>query len=179
MKGIVFTEFLEFVEDHHGILVVDKIISNSDLKSGGVYSAVGTYDHYEIVQLVSNLSEELNVDINTLLYIYGEHFFNVLLSSYPSFFALQNDCFKFLETLDKYIHPEVLKLYPEAELPKFDVVESTEKDLVLVYTSDRGMYTFAEGLMKGCLAHFKDEAKIESTLLDKEGKRVKFHIKRV
>lgn len=178
MKGIVFTEFLEFVEDHHGILVVDKIINNSDLKSGGIYTTVGTYEHHEIVQLVTQLSSELNIDINTLLGVYGEHFFNVLLNSYPSFFDSQTDCFDFLSTVDNYIHPEVLKLYHDAELPRFYVEEKTDKDLVLIYSSERGMYTFAEGLMKGCLAHFKDESEIKSTLLDEHGKRVKFHIKR-
>ena len=33
MKGIVFTEFLELVEDKFGLETVDEIINNSDLKS--------------------------------------------------------------------------------------------------------------------------------------------------
>ena len=41
MKGIVFTEFLEMVED----------------QSGGAYTSVGTYDHNEIFRLVNCLSE--------------------------------------------------------------------------------------------------------------------------
>ena len=178
MKGIVFTEFLEFVEDNHGILVVDKIIEKSKLASGGIYSAVGTYKHEEIVQLVTHLSDELNIDINPLLKIYAQHFFNVLLTSYPTFFEGQTDSFEFLSLLDTYIHPEVLKLYPDAELPTFNVEHRDEKLLIMLYESQRGMYSFADGLMQGCLDHFKDNASIKLVLLEESGNKVKFIIER-
>lgn len=176
MKGIVFTEFLEFVEDNHGILVVDKIIEKSKLESGGIYSAVGTYKHEEIVQLVTHLSEELKIDIHALLKIYGEHFFNVLLASYPVFFKDQNDSFEFLSLIDSYIHPEVLKLYPDAELPRFNVVYKDETKLVMIYHSQRGMYSFAEGLMQGCLDYFKEKTSIDVELLEEIGNKVQFTI---
>ena len=53
MKGIVFTEFLEMVEDRFSLDMVDDLIDDCDLPSGGVYTAVGTYSHEEIVALVS------------------------------------------------------------------------------------------------------------------------------
>lgn len=45
MKGIIFTEFLEMVEDRFSPEIADRIIEASDLPSRGVYTAVGTYDH--------------------------------------------------------------------------------------------------------------------------------------
>jgi hypothetical protein len=39
MKGIVFTAFLEMVEDKFGIEIVDHIISHSDVDSKGVYTS--------------------------------------------------------------------------------------------------------------------------------------------
>ena len=53
MKGIVFTEFLEMVETKFGLETVDNIIENSDLKSEGIYTSVGTYDFNEMVTPVS------------------------------------------------------------------------------------------------------------------------------
>jgi len=61
MKGVVFTELLKMVEEAHGLDMVDTIIEKSDLPSGGIYTAVGTYDHTEAVSLVVNLSEETGV----------------------------------------------------------------------------------------------------------------------
>jgi len=178
MKGIVFTEFLDFVEENHGILTVDKIIEKSNLESGGVYTTVGTYNHFEMVSLVTELSKELEVEITDLLKIYGEHFFDVLLKSYPGFFKDQNDCFDFLSSLDSYIHPEVLKLYPDAELPRFDTISRDEDHLRMVYTSNRALYSFAEGLIKGTFKFFEfpGELRVESVI--EEGKKVQFVISR-
>ncbi len=53
MKGMVFTEFLEMVEDRFSPEIADRIITASDLRSGGAYTAVGTYEHSEMIQLVT------------------------------------------------------------------------------------------------------------------------------
>ena len=47
MKGVVFTEFIEMVEDKFSADIADQIIEEADLPSGGVYTSVGTYDHAE------------------------------------------------------------------------------------------------------------------------------------
>ena len=53
MKGMVFTEFLEMVEDKFSPEVADQIIEQANLRSGGIYTSVGTYDHGEMIELVS------------------------------------------------------------------------------------------------------------------------------
>lgn len=176
MKGIVFTEFLDFVEENHGILTVDKIIQKSNLESGGVYTTVGTYNHFEMVSLVTELSKELEVEITDLLKIYGEHFFSVLLSSYPGFFENQDNCFDFLSSLDSYIHPEVLKLYPDAELPSFETISRDDNHLRMLYTSNRALYSFAEGLIKGTFSFFQFQGDLKVEEVIEDGKKVQFVI---
>ena len=87
MKGIVFTEFLDLVEDKFGLEMVDQIISESELDSDGVYTAVGTYAFSEMFQLLTSLSKNTGLDADTLLLVYGEHFFNVIETSYPGLLA--------------------------------------------------------------------------------------------
>lgn len=53
MKGMVFTEFLDFVAARFGDDMVDDIVEASPLESGGAYTAVGTYSHGEMVALCS------------------------------------------------------------------------------------------------------------------------------
>ena len=43
MKGIVFTEFLDLVEEKFGLEMVDAIISQSKLESKGVYTSIGVF----------------------------------------------------------------------------------------------------------------------------------------
>ncbi|MDD7914149.1 heme NO-binding domain-containing protein [Polaribacter sp. MSW5] len=75
MKGIVFTEFLDLVEDKFGIEMVDKIIMQSNLDSEGAYTSIGTYSFSEMLQLLQNLSSNTEISIDNLLLIYAEHFF--------------------------------------------------------------------------------------------------------
>lgn len=60
MKGVIFTSFLDMVEEKFNYETVDTIINNSDLPSGGAYTAIGTYSHKEIVTLVVELSNRIN-----------------------------------------------------------------------------------------------------------------------
>ena len=57
MKGIVFTELIEMIENEFSLKIADDIIQRSNLKSKGVYSSIGTYDHKEIFILVKELSD--------------------------------------------------------------------------------------------------------------------------
>jgi len=174
MKGIVFTEFLDMVERKFGMIVADKIVSNSTLASEGVYTSVGTYEHAEMVQLVTQLSNETKLPIKDLLLVYGEHFFKVLADSYPSFFKGVPNAFSFLSSIENYIHVEVLKLYPDAELPRFDIVEVDENTLEMTYYSERKMAAFARGLLNSSIKFFNEDISIESEDLSGDGGKVKF-----
>jgi hypothetical protein len=70
MKGIVFTEFLELVEDKFGLEMVDSIITNSNLGSSGIYTAIGTYSFSEMLQLLQNLSAKTRLSVNDLFLTY-------------------------------------------------------------------------------------------------------------
>lgn len=154
MKGVVFTEFLEMVESRFSADMVDDIIDDADLPSGGAYTAVGTYPHDEMVALVVALSQRSGAAVRDLLLAFGEHLFGRFVVGYPAFFSGTSDAFTFLAGIEDIIHSEVRKLYPDAELPRFDVERHTDRELVLLYQSGRHFEDLAEGLMRGCIAHF-------------------------
>jgi len=171
MKGIVFTGFLELVEDKFGIKTVQDIIDACELKTNGVYTSVGTYDHKEMFQMVGKLSEIKNIPIPNLLQMYGTFFFSVLSHSYPKFMD-KNDLFTFLESIDGYIHAEVLKLYPEAELPRFTSESINESEMKLIYESSRKMSDFAIGLINGAANYYKQGINVEIIKFEEEGEKV-------
>ncbi len=174
MKGIVFTEFLSMVEQQFGLVVADKIVSSSNLTSGGAYTAVGTYEHGEMVQLLGHLSKEIDTPVETLLLVYGEYFFQVLVDSYPAFIKNIPSAFAFLSSIENHIHVEVLKLYPDAELPSFDISQPHENTLEMIYHSERKMASFARGLLNSCVIYFNEEIEINSEDISGDGKVVKF-----
>jgi len=176
MEGIVFTEFLELVEDKFGLEMVDTIIEKSNLPSQGAYTAIGTYDFSEMLSLLKNLSENSGLSIDDLLLTYAEHFFGVLAESYPDLIKRYKDPLDMLSSIENHIHVEVQKIYPDAELPTFEVQEKTENKLVLIYKSSRAMYSFGLGLMRKTFEHFDTKANITYEKLSSDGTEVKFSI---
>ena len=57
MLGMIFTELLELVENKYGYQVVDQLLANDQLPSQGIYTAIGSYDHSELLVLAKQLSE--------------------------------------------------------------------------------------------------------------------------
>ncbi|MFD2528409.1 MULTISPECIES: heme NO-binding domain-containing protein [Polaribacter] len=176
MKGIVFTEFLDLVEEKFGIEMVDKIISQSTLESEGIYTSIGTYSFSEMLQLLKHLSENTNISIDNLLLVYAEHFFSVIENSYPGLLATYKDPIEMISSIEDHIHIEVRKIYPDAELPTFIVEEKTEDSLVLIYKSSRAMHHFGLGLMNKTFAHFNSTANIVLEKIKEDGTVVKFLI---
>ena len=176
MKGIVFTEFLDLVEDKFGLEMVDKIITQSELESNGAYTAIGTYKFSEMLQLLQNLSNNTGISSDDLLLVYAEHFFSVLESSYPELIASYSDPIEMISSIENHIHVEVRKIYPDAELPTFEVLEKTPNSLVMIYKSSRAMHHFGLGLMNKTFEHFNSTASIELEKIKEDGTEVKFII---
>ncbi|MCF8374128.1 MAG: heme NO-binding domain-containing protein [Bacteroidales bacterium] len=179
MKGLIFTEFLEMVESKFGFDVSDRIITKSNLPSKGIYTSVGTYDFSEMVSLITNLHIETKLEIPLLIQTFGEYLFNSFSSLYPHFFEKKKSSFDFLENLEEYIHVEVLKLYSDAQLPRFEISRNNEKQMVMVYYSSRKLSDLAIGLLRGCFSHFNEKIGIERKFLEEDGTVVEISLSKV
>jgi Haem-NO-binding len=167
VKGIVFTEFMEMVEQTFSAEVLDDVIDKADLPNSGAYTAVGTYDHAELVRMVLALSEHVNIPPARLIRDFGRHLFGRFFHIYPSFFQHVDDVLTFLNGIETIIHTEVRKLYPEAQLPSFDC-QLTDTGIDMVYHSPRHFEELAHGLIEGAVAHFKVPYEIERMYLAEE-----------
>lgn len=176
MKGIVFTEFFEMVEQQFGYEMVDRLIEHTTLSSGGIYTSVGTYDHSEMVNLVVSLSEQSQIPVSELLKAFGGYLFQTFTRSYAHFFTKAPDAISFLGFIHDYIHVEVRKLYPDAELPHFDIERPNEHTLLMTYRSSRKMADLALGLIEGTLAHYGETAQVTQQPLTDDGTVVQFVI---
>ncbi len=179
MKGIVFTEFFEMVEDVHGYGMVDQLIMDNKLPSKGIYTTIGTYDHKEMVTLVVDLGKKTNTPVPNLLNAFGQYIFGTFEKGYPMFFEASATAFDFLESIEEYIHVEVKKLYPDAQLPKFKTTRLSDTRLEMIYYSDRSMADFALGLIEKTFEHYEEKVTITREDLTENGSEVKFLIQKV
>jgi len=160
MKGMVFTEFLEMVEEKFSPDMAERVIENAKLESGGAYTTVGTYDHSEMIALVTCLSRETGTPASDLVRAFGEHLFERFHHLFPNYFEGVPSAFDFLRRVEDYVHIEVRKLYPEAELPTFACETPRPHQLSMTSRSTRPFADLAEGLIRGCIAHYGEPIEI-------------------
>ena len=148
MKGIVFTIFNRMIEEKFGLGTWDEMINETHPKSHGIYTSGDTYEAQELFSFVKYLSEKTQSHSNNLVFYFGEYMLSQLAKKYPTFF--KDKSFKeFLMSIDKTIHVEVRKIYPDANLPQFNYEDNGEKDFVLLYNSPSKLCSLAEGLIHG------------------------------
>lgn len=161
MKGIVFTEFMDMVEQNWGMDMVDDLIDTTQPESQGAYTSVGTYHLAELLAYVTELSRRTDTGIDVLVKAFGIHLAQSFVRKFPAFFARANCSFDVLREVDRHIHVEVRKLYPDAELPVFYYRDLSSSRLELIYESSRNLPDLAHGLIEGCAAHFGEVIQIE------------------
>tara|TARA_B100000809_G_scaffold67935_1_gene65088 strand:- start:6283 stop:6822 length:540 start_codon:yes stop_codon:yes gene_type:complete len=176
MRGIVFREFLELVEEKFGLEMADNIITSSELNSNGVCTSLGTYSFSEMLQLLTHLSTNTGLSIGNLLLVYADHFFGVIKKSYPNILSIYKDPIEMISSIEKLIHIKVRKIDPESELPIFEVIEKTDNSLTMKYNSSRSMHFFGLGLMNKTFEHFNATATIEIEKIKADGTEVRFVI---
>jgi len=161
MKGLIFTSFIDLVEDKFGLAVLDEIIAEANLPNDGAYTSVGTYDHIELINMVVALSKKTDIDVSDLVKVFGEYLFGVLAETHPIWLSGINSAFELFEKVDGFIHVEVKKLYPDAKPPKFTCRRISENQLEMIYSSPRCLGDAAEGLIRGCAGFYDESIGIE------------------
>ncbi len=162
MKGIILSEFVEFIEENLGEDAAQDIIDVSGVESGGAYSRVGLYDYQELLQLLTQTIEHTSKPADDLLQQFSDHLFMVFKRDYGGFFDGVGSAAEMLIQIDDHIHVEVKKLYPDAELPRFDYVKD-DHHLTLDYVSPRPLAVVAKALVSACLKFFGDNERLLSS----------------
>lgn len=160
MKGIIFTELIDFIERHSDVAIAEQIIEAANLGHFGAYTAVGNYPHQEVMQLVESAASILEIPAQDLMRQFGRELFSILYESHPEFFEdAVVDAPSFLARVQSHIHDEVVKLYPESNPPKV-IVTYGGGALLVDYESHRPLALVALGLIEGCYEYFGGPIKV-------------------
>ena len=178
MKGVIFTKFIEMVDGHFSPEMTEQIIEDAQPPSGGAYTAVGVYDHSEILGLVTALSQRTGAEAGDLVRAFGHYLFRALGDVHPEYIEGVGSSFDMLEKVHDHIHVEVRKLYPDAELPSVICERRDDNTLVVNYSSPRPFAAVAEGLIAGCIDFFGDPVTVKRTQASDDGCSAVFELTR-
>jgi len=158
MKGVLFNVVEDVVTGALGADAWDDVIDASG--ASGAYTSLGNYPDTDLVAIVGAVADALEMSTADTLRLAGRLGFEPLAARAPELLAGHAGWRSVLLALDDIIHPEVLKIYPDADVPRFEV--TTDGDaLVVAYTSERRMCALADGLAVGCGAWYGEVVQVE------------------
>lgn len=173
MKGVIFTSFVEWTEERWSFELSDRMIRAANLPNDGAFTSVGTYDHDHLLRMVVALSEITEESVPDLVVSFGHDLFGRLHRTHPWVDDGVEHLFDLLERLEEHIHVEVRKLYPDAELPRFESTRDGDASITMLYSSMRPLAALAIGLIHGASEVYGVPVAVESEDLDAdEGYRV-------
>lgn len=150
MKGVIFNVVQEVVEEAFGADFWDDVVDLAGVD--GSYTSLGSYDDADLIAIVGAIAELARVSRNDVLVLAGRQGFARLAGRHAELLAGLEGWRDVLDRLDGIIHPEVRKIYPDAEVPSFDAnhVTGGGSDVVLLeYASARHLCGLADGLIRG------------------------------
>ena len=164
------------IEEQQGLAFLNSLIEESHLPSEGAYTQGGNYDPAEIHSILVCLERRLGIPEEFLLRSFGEYLLLAMVRLYPGFFDVKN-LKAFLLSVDRHIHVEVDKLYPDSEMPQFGYLDEGGSDLIIYYRSKKKLCALAEGLISGASRYFDEECSlIHSTCLHRGDHKCTFEL---
>ena len=159
MKGIIFVELSEIVQEKFGHKTWNQVLQNAEPESKGVYTAAENYSDEEADKLLNTMSAFLSKSKDEVLKLFGVHLIKAFSTRFPQFFK-ERQLFPFIESVEPVIHAEIKKIYSDASFPKL-VTYYDGEHLMLEYHSVKKMCALTHGLIKGASYHFNEPVEIE------------------
>ncbi len=166
MKGVLFNVVEDVVTEALSAEAWDDVVDDSGVD--GAYTSLGTYPDEEMVALVGATADAAGLTPTETLQLSGRLGFKHLVGRAPHLIDGIDDWRGVLKSLDDIIHPEVRKIYPDADVPGFEATEDGDA-LLVAYTSKRGLCALADGLVLGCGEWFETPLSVEHVSCLHEG----------
>jgi hypothetical protein len=105
--------------------------------------------------------------------------FAALLKKHPNLVSHYKTPMDLVASIESHIHVEVKKIYPDAQLPTFDLEERTDNKLVMIYKSNKALYMMGKGLMLETFKLFNVPVNVNIEKLNTDGTEVRFIIEKI
>lgn len=174
MRGLLFTELIEMMEDLMGLEFANKVIAEAQLENQGAYTAIGNYPHKDLFKLLGILSSHAQNPQNKVIKSYGEYLFFRLCTLYPEEVKKYPNTFALLKEIPIILDRETRKLEPNAEVPDIKINIYKPDFMELTFNSKKRMGFLLEGWITACISHYQEPISFIRNDIDPEGMKVRF-----
>lgn len=151
MKGLLFTELLEMVEEDFGYSTANAIVLHSSLLSKGIYTSARKYHRNEMSVLFEQLQRQTKQPFEVLTKAFGRHLCKRILITYPQHTPYMNRVFAFI--------------IKKASASVFEYLQGDAKTLTVLYNPMQKTTCITDGIIQGYLEHLQQLNRLEETVL--------------
>jgi heme-NO-binding protein len=159
MHGSLLHGFKEFVRAQHGQASWDAIVARTG--AGGWYLATEIYPDEELASLIRTTAAHLRCPVSVLLEEFGEALVPTLMSLYQAFVDPHWRTLDLLSNTENVIHRTVRLRDPRAHPPHLRPRRVSDREVHIIYASQRGLCAVAIGICRGIAAYYSESITIE------------------
>jgi len=180
MRGSIFVEFMDHLEQRYGLENVDAVISDlgESLPTAAAYTGVGDYPHEELLAIAQGICSTTDTELETLIHEFAKYLIVAFKRMHPAYFERAGDVFEFLESIESIIHRDVRRLYPHSRPPLITIERLEDGSRKLIYESHRPLAPLALSLAEVSAAMFDQSLAIEILDQPDDGRRLTLLLKR-
>lgn len=162
MHGIIFTELRKYVSGKVGKEAWDGALKDAGL-AAKIYLPIQSYPDTEAVAIITAVSRKTGQGISTILEDFGEFIAPHLLNMYRVLLKAEWRTLDVIENTEATIHRLVRLNTPDAAPPKLVTRRPTPNEVIITYTSKRGMCAVAKGIAGGIAKQYNERIRITET----------------
>lgn len=159
MKGTVVSTWVKTCRNLYGEEVVRKCMKENGWSEKRIFTPLEDVNDKEIFEFINKVANATGKSSSELWGIIGENNLTAFFEDYPSFFR-KATLFKFLKALND-VHAIIVKKIKGAKPPALVLEPISEKEAYFTYISERGLFEYFLGLLRGSAKYFKEEIEIE------------------
>ena len=169
MKGVVFVELLDLLDDRYSMKFTEQVIEQSQVYSTGAYNALGQFDHRELLALMEAVECSFPDDTESIYLELGERLVTRCIAEFPTLFRSDSCLPDTLGHMESLMHMDDLLVDQSAELPEIRLDRVGPNQLILDYFYDPRLADFTIGLIHGCAGYHDLETDVHSLPMNHEG----------
>ncbi len=160
MHGIIFAELKKFAIEGFGPDIWDALLKEAGLQ-GKFYLATSAYPDEDAVALVMAASRLSGKAVPELLEAFGEFIVPDLVKTYGAMIRPDWKTLDLLEHTEEAIHKVIRRKDPNAAPPALKVVRKGDTEAEVTYSSPRGLFPIAQGIVKGVAKHYGETVSMD------------------
>ena len=160
MKGLIFVELMNFMEEQFGELLTDEVVDAAAIPGDAAFTTIGQYPSASASRLIGAAADRSNASAAELCRAFGRYLFCRFEVRFPTMIQRYPSARSLLMHVEAHIHEEVRIIYPDARPPTVTALE-VDDALHVVYRSDRPFAHIAYGLVDQCIASYGEQSTVE------------------